>query len=373
MAYTDIDNGQEYFQAFLYTGTGNTGATLARTFDGNVDLKPGLMFQFKRAGGGNYHNIMENEFTGAGTLWLASSGDSVVDGISESFDTNGFTHSTINQGGYYHNENNSTYGIWAWKDMDASNVSNTSGTITSTVRADQAMGLSYVNWTGTSADGTIGHGLGKRPEAIWLYAIQIAANNGNHQRSWWWEANSDGYMISNELNGAESTERNNVNGIASAHSSGEGTSTVFSVKEANSSYEQVNHSSQNYLALCWTSVQGFSKFGKYLGNGNADGVFIYTGFKPALIMVRGMDIGASTKCFDYRRDPDNRDDGHSVNSTANYGAEGSDANTKIDILSNGFKIRHAHASMNGSGNTYGFCAWAQEPLVTSTGIPATAR
>ena len=81
MAYTTIDNSQECFQTLHYTGNGSTSSGITRTFDGSVNLKPGLTYHHKYAGGGNYHNIMENEYTGPGTLWLASSGDSVVDGI----------------------------------------------------------------------------------------------------------------------------------------------------------------------------------------------------------------------------------------------------------------------------------------------------
>jgi hypothetical protein len=371
MAYTTNDNGQEFFQAHLYTGTGDTSATLARTFDGNVDLNPGLLYMFKRTGGGNMHNIMTNEILGEGYIWLSSGADSAADGILDSFDSDGYTHATANQGSYYHNENAKEYGVWAWKNMAASSVNNTDGTITSSVRTDANLGLSYVRWTGTSVDGTIGHGLGKRPKAIWLYPVQVAANNGNTQRSWWWEANTDGYMICNGLNESQQAERNNVNGIATADKSGEGTTSVFTVKEANNSYEQCNHSSQDYLALVWTDVQGFSKFGSYIGNGNANGTFVYTGFKPALIMIRGMHA-TGTRCFDYRRDPDNRDDGHFVGVNDSQ-TEISDANTKIDILSNGFKIRCAHTGLNAAGNKYGFCAWAQEPVVTSTGVPTTAR
>jgi len=372
MAYTTNNNGQEFFQTALYTGTGNTGATLARTFDGNVDINPGLFYMFKRTSGGNMYNIMTNEILGAGAFWVSSSADSTVDGFLSSFDSDGWTHATGNQGSYYHNENNKEYGVWAWKDMAASSANNTDGTITSSVRTDAKLGLSYVRWTGTSEDGTIGHGLGKRPNAIWLYPIQVAANNGNTQRSWWWEANTDGYMICNGLNESQQVERNNVNGIATADKSGEGTASVFTVKEANNSYEQCNHSSQDYLALCWTDVQGFSKFGKYIGNGSTDGTFIYTGFKPAIIMIRTMETAVGTRCFDYKRDPDNRDDGHFVGVNDSQ-SEISDANTKIDILSNGFKIRCAHSGLNQSTKRYGFCAWAENPFVTSTGTPTTAR
>ena len=129
MANTDIDNGEEHFQILHYTGNGSTSSGITRTFDGSVNLKPGLMYHHKYAGGGNYHNIMENEYTGPDTLWLTSSGDSVAnEGTAASFDTNGFTHSTNNLATYYHNENGKSYGVWAWSETGVSNATNTNFT-----------------------------------------------------------------------------------------------------------------------------------------------------------------------------------------------------------------------------------------------------
>ncbi len=374
MAYTTIDNSEEAFQILHYTGNGSTSSGITRTFDGSVDLKPGLMYHHKYAGGGNYHNIMENEYTGPDTLWLASSGDSVAnEGTAASFDTDGFTHSTNNLGSYYHNENGKSYGVWAWKESGASNVTNTSGTITSTVRANTDIGLSFVNWTGTSADGTIGHGLGKKPDALWMYPIQVAANNGNTQRPQWWSANTWNHNFNTGLNESD-TESDSTNGrLGASSSNSQGTTSIFSVFSGNSSYEAVNHSSQNYMCIAWTSIQGFSKFGKYKGNNNADGPFVYTGFKPALVIVKRVGGNNAFRCFDNARDPYNVDGGHSsVNLTANYGAELRDANTKIDFLSNGFKLRCNATPMNGSDD-YAFGAFAENPFVTSTGVPGLAR
>ena len=374
MAYTTIDNSEEAFQTFSYTGDGSTSAGKTRTFDGSVDLKPGLMYQFKFTASGNRGNIMDNEFQGAGWHWLAfASGDAKQDGITASYNTNGFTHATQNLGGYYHNENSSQYGIWAWKESGVSNANNTDGTISSVVRVNSDIGLSFVNWTGTSENGTIGHGLGKKPDALWMYPIQVAANNGNTQRVQWWKGNSLDYVMNCGLN-ENDQESNSTNGILSADATGNrGTTSVFTVKEANSSFEAVNHSSQNYLCLAWVSIQGFSKFSIYEGNGNNNGTFVYTGFKPALVIIKCATDNKDFRVFDNRRDPTNLTTGlQSVNITANYGIIRDD-NTRIDILSNGFRIRCTHGSLNGSGETYCYGAFAENPFVTSTGVPTTAR
>ena len=373
MAYTTIDDSDKYFQTLLYTGTGNTGATIARTFSGDVNMKPGLHYHAKM-GTGNMHNIMECELLGAGTHWLTAGGDSVNDGNLASFDTNGFTHATNNQGGYYHNENNVEYVTWNWRESGASNATNTDGTITSTVRVNTDIGLSMVRWTGTSADGTIGHGLGKRPKAIWMYPVQIAANNGANNRVWWWEANSWNHVINNALNASQNAESDSTNGRVGAFDNGsQGTSSVFSVFSGNSSYEGVNHSSQDYMALVWTEVQGFSRFGSYVGNGAESGAFIYCGFKPALIMIRAMGRGEGTHCYDNGRDPVNIDSSMNIIGVTDSQQHFADANTDIDILSNGFKLRDNGPSRNNSGTKYGFMAWAENPFVTSTGTPTTAR
>ena len=373
MAYTTIDNSEEHFQILHYTGNGSTSSGISRTFSGSVDLKPGLTYHHKYAGGGNYHNIMENEYKGPGWHWLSDSGDAKNDGITASFDTNGFTHATQNLGGYYHNENGKSYGVWAWSETGASNVTNTSGDITSTVRAHPDAGWSIVNWTGNSTDNqTIGHGLGKKPDALWMYPIQVAANNGNTQRPQWWSVNSANHNFNTGLN-ENRNESDSTNGRISARgSNNRGTSTIFTVRAGNSSYEAVNHSSQNYMCIAWTSIQGFSKFGKYVGNGNTNGTMVYTGFKPALIIIKKLGT-SGFQCFDNKRDPINKDSGGSINLTANYGAETRDSNTKIDFLSNGFKIRTTGAQVNTSGTDYGFGAFAENPFVTSTGVPTTAR
>lgn len=378
MAYTTVDDSDSAYQNFLYTGSGNTGSTIPRTLNGDVDMKPGMIWMAKR-GSGNMQNIMENEILGPGYHWLqCDTGDSKGpnQGNCASFDTNGFTHSTVNQGSYYHNESGVPYVCWLFKETGVSSVSNTSGTITSSVRADTTHGISYVRWTGTGANGTIGHGLGKRPKLIQMVPIQVTANNGNTNKPWWWDANTDDYNISGQLNAAYLAELNtgsNLNGIVTADRSGEGTSSVFTVKQANSSYNNVNETGQDYLAICHSEVQGFKRIGEYLGNGSTDGQYVWCGFKPAVIWVRAISAQGYTLGFDSARNPYNKDTGLAIGMHGASNTEYSDANTKIDFLSNGFKWRQGSANFNASGVKYAFFAVAENPFVTSTGVPTTAR
>ena len=375
MAYTAIDNGESEVLCYLYTGTGNTGANRSLTFDGSVDLEPGQIWMAKRSTStANMHNILETEYHGAGYHWLATSSSGLSGpnaGNCDSFDSNGITLDTTNQGSYYQNENNIEYVVWAFKKTGASNTTNNDGTITSTVSANQAAGMSYVHWDGTGANGTIGHGLGKRPKLIQVF--QDTNVNNHTQRPYWWDANTDGYSIRGALNDAANAEQNTNNGLVTADVSGEGTSSVFSVLEQNSSFNAVNKSGYSYLAICHTDVQGFKRIGQYIGNGNANGPFIYTGFKPALIWVRVMTRTGYTLGFDNARNPINQETGEIIGMQGASNTATSDANTKIDILSNGFKWRNSSTNFNSAGETYAFCAFAESPFVTSKGIPTTAR
>ena len=161
--------------------------------------------------------------------------------------------------------------------------------------------------------------------------------------------------------------------MGASASNNQGTSTTFNVFSGGSpaSYRNVNLSGGTYMAVCWTSIQGFSKFGSYVGNGNANGPFVYCGFRPKIVQIRRLD-GAGYRNYDTERDLINPASKTS-NWVDNNGAELSDGNTPIDILSNGFKIRHTHTTANTSGNKYLFSAWAENPFVTSTGTPTTAR
>ena len=132
---------------------------------------------------------------------------------------------------------------------------------------------------------------------------------------------------------------------------------------------EVNTDARTYVHYVWTPIQGFSKFGSYEGNGNADGTFVYTGFKPALVITKPIDQTGNWNINDSTRSPDNVvDERIKINSSA--AETDSDA---IDFLSNGFKIRTSGTSYNQNANTYIYMAFAEQPFVSSKGVPCTAR
>ena len=134
---------------------------------------------------------------------------------------------------------------------------------------------------------------------------------------------------------------------------------------------RVNNSSEDYIAYCFTEKQGYSKFGSYVGNGNADGTFVYTGFKPAWVMVKSSTSTEHWLMYDNKRKVFNANDEVIYANLAN--AEDTNSGLQIDLLSNGFKLRGASANLNNSGQTFIFMAFAEAPFVNSNGVPTNAR
>ena len=147
----------------------------------------------------------------------------------------------------------------------------------------------------------------------------------------------------------------------------EPTSTVFSIESSS----QNNTSGGTCLAYCFAEKQGFSKIGSYTGNGSSDGSYIHLGFKPAWVMVKNTQQSENWLMWDNKRSEYNQTQKYL---TANgSGAEDNSVNYSIDMLSNGFKLRASTLSINNSGNSIIYMCFAENPFVTSTGVPATAR
>ena len=361
MAYTNIDDPSAYFQTALYTGNG-TGQTI--TNDGNSDLKPDFLW---------FKNRSE---TVSNTLWDSSRGITkflVTDQTAAdytnpagyeltSFNTDGFglgIHNTagINQSSSY------TYVAWQWKANGGTTVSNTDGSITSTVQANTDAGFSIVTWTGntTGSSQTIGHGLGSAPKTIIVKDRDSTAVWVSYHEP----LGTGKYMQLNSTAAQGS--------ISNYWSSTAPSSTVFGVIGDNGGVGYANNVSGNdMIAYCFAEKQGYSKFGTYNGNGSANGSFVYTGFKPAFVLFKNSSqSGENWIVYDHKRDTYNEAfrELFPNNNSAEYTANAFD----IDILSNGFKQRGANTGSNGSGRTYIYMVFAENPFVTSTGIPTTAR
>ena len=346
MSYTNgLDKPTDYFNTKLYTGTGS-----AQSITG-VGFQPEMSW-FKQRNTTRGH-VLEDIVRGAGNTLFPNDTSSETAGgyYLTSFDSDGFTLPSSNVGT---NENSGTYASWNWK-AGGSASSNSNGSITSSVSANTTAGFSISQYTGTgSAGATVGHGLGVAPKMIIAKGLTYAdvwIVGGDNLGGW----NKEMYL---NFTSAVATNNNAFNGVTP-------TSSVFTLGSGNGT----NKSGDDYIAYCFAEKKGYSKFGSYTGNGNADGTFIYTGQKSAFIMIKRTDSTDGWAMFDNKRNP------HNTVSQRLWANESSaEAGTQLlDFLSNGFKPRYTNSYFNGSGSSYIYMAFAENPFVTSTGVPATAR
>jgi hypothetical protein len=271
-----------------------------------------------------------------------------------SFNTDGFTVSK-QTGETGTNGTGSTYVAWNWLANNTSGSSNTAGSITSTVAANTTAGFSIVSYTGTGATATVGHGLGSTPKMI-IFKKRSGADNWVVYHV---SVGNTAYLLLDQTSGSASSS-----GMFNNTSP---TSSVFTVSTAGPN----NGSGATFIAYCFADVKGYSKFGSYTGNGSADGTFIYTGFKPAFFIVKRTDSTSAWYMFDNKRDPYNYIGSELNPNTSN--AEAISGAEFYDFLSNGLKARRNSVGWNGSGASYIYMAFAENPFVTSGGIPVTAR
>ncbi len=351
MAYTTIDNPELYFQTKLYTGNGSSRSI---TLDGSENMQPDWVWIKNR--GGTYASPGFDSVRGT-TKFLETNDTTAEQTDSNtltSFDSNGF--SLGSDGNSYVNRSSSpnTYVAWNWK-AGGSASSNSNGTITSSVSVSTDAGFSIVTYTGNGTAGaTIGHGLGSVPKWI-IVKVRNTANE------WVVYHTSLGATKFIEMNSSGASQTNSTR-----FNDTEPTSSVFSVGTA----AGLNTNNDTHVAYCFAEKKGYSKFGSYTGNGNADGTFVYTGFKPAWVMRKVATGGTgSWAIYDNKREPGNVMDKELFADSSS--AEGSF--TQMDFLSNGFKFRTSNSAGNGSGQTYVYMAFAESPVVNSNGVPANAR
>jgi len=349
MAYTTINKSTDYFNTKLYTGNGT-----ARDIDVGFDTD---LVWIKRRNGTANHRLTDR-VRGA-TNMLSSNNTNATQTDAQTvtgFITNGFSLGT-DSGGYDVNTNSNTYASWNWKANGAGSA-NTDGSINSTVSVNTTAGFSIVSYTGNATAGaTIGHGLGSAPSMIIAKRRSAVEDWGIYHQS----MGASKYINLNTT-AAEQSSTSRWNGT-------EPTSSVFSVN----THGSVNGSGDTYIAYCFAEKQGYSKFGSYVGNGNADGSFIYTGFKPAFVMVKKSSASGS----DWNLH-DNKRPGFNVNNSylaPNENAAEVTGNTYqiFDLLSNGFKCRGAGTGTNASGETMIYMAFAESPFVGNNFVPNNAR
>jgi len=337
-----IKDGSQYMNTITYTGDGVDGRVIS-----GYEFAPDLVWSKSRSNS-RYHELYDT-VRGATNRIISNLTDaeSVNANGLKSFTSDGYTFGT------HPNVNNSgeSYVNWSWRASDSSAVSNTDGTITSTVSANTDSGFSVVSYTGNSTNGaTIGHGLGVAPKIVivknrdggWQWIVDISNITGT----------TYDHLL---LNSTASKNSSNT------YFSAKPTSTVFSVNGA--SYSDTGTSPYKYIAYCFADVEGFSKFGSYTGNGSADGPFIYTGFDVKFLLYKNVDAAISWVIYDNVRDPNGNPQSYYLLPNSS-GAEGTTPDA-VDFLSNGFKIRYPNASINVTGQNHIYMAFAENPFKNS--------
>ena len=343
-----INKPSEYFNTKLYTGTG------AEQSITGVGFQPDWVWTKSRTSAYN-HNSYDSVRGANKTLYQDLTNAEYVgtQGV-KSFDSDGFTVGTD----VAVNQSSANLVAWNWL-AGGTPSSNTDGDITSSVSANTTSGFSIVSYTGTGATATVGHGLSQTPEMV---IVKLRSGSGTDWTVW-------GSVLGGTV-GSEKMQLNNTGAKSTGLNSSWFNNTapdsdVFTI----GTQSDLNTSSSTYIGYCFHSVKGYSKFGQYTGNGSTDGTFVYTGMRPAFIIVKRTDTTNDWYIMDSTRS--------SYNPTANQlfadlsNAEVTDQ--EIDILSNGFKCRRVNDGTNASGGTYIYMAFAENPLVGTNNIPATAR
>ena len=342
MAYTNIDDPSAFFQTALYTGN---GGTLVVTNDGNSDLQPDWVWTKKRSDTSN-HALVDSSRGATKQMYSnLTAVEETVSGVT-AFNTDGFTLGSNGTA----NLNGATFVGWQWKANGGTTSTNTDGDINSTVQVNSDAGFSIV--TDSPSNNTarsIGHGLGKTPTFIIRRARTRVEN---------WRVLFDGFGTTGGINlDSDGTYNSSTTLFTGVTSTTFGVGTDFSV---NGNY--------NYITYCFTDVQGYSKSGKYVGNGSTNGPFVYTGFKPAWVIIKANSNYKYWNIFDNKRNPFNGVDKRLAPALSN--AE--DTVSSIEFLSNGFKIRNSGTTLNENNTNIAYFAMAENPFVAG-GIPTTAR
>jgi len=340
---TSATLANKYFDATLYTGT---GSTLAVTNTGG--FQPDWVW-LKNRSNVAYHSIWD-AVRGRSAGGLASNDTGAEQASTAgndfvSFNSNGFSVGPAQN--WNVDTSGNTYVGWQWK-ANGSGSSNTAGSITSTVSANTTSGFSVVTYTGTGANATVGHGLGVAPSML------IQKNRASGTALWFVYHRILGATKFLRLNAdnAEATNSGVWNNTAP-------TSSVISI----GSNSDINGSGQGGVFYCFAEVAGYSAFGSYTGNGSADGPFVFTGMRPAYVMVKRTNDSGNWQIFDDTRSPINAVSNLlSANSSS---AESSDSNRILDFVSNGFKLRvgaPVTGDINASGSTYIYACFAKNPF-----------
>ena len=329
-AYTTIDNPELYFQVKTWTGTGSSNAL---TLDGDEDMQPDYVMIKQRSGTQQWNGYDDLRGVQKYLGWNTNIVENTQAQGLTAFGSDGFTVGTDDMV----NKSSSTYVAFCWKESATA-------------------GFDMITYSGTGSAKNESHSLSATPHWIVTKCRSDAQSWATHHRSY---SATEKVLYLDNTNALASTDPDWLTAVSS--------STI----SLGGSGSDANVSGRTYVAYLWSEKQGFSKFGSYTGNGNNDGTFVYTGFRPAWGMFKRTDNTADWYIYDNKRNTFNvLDDRLEANENGAETADGGDGNT-VDFLSNGFKLRGSGGSMN--DGTFIYMAFAEAPFVNSNGVPANAR
>ena len=327
MAYTDIDKPSDYFETVLYAGNSGTQSITS------LDFQPDWCW-FKARNNTDTHAVFDSV---RGVTKRLIPDNTTAEGTQSNglthFLSNGFTVADagiVNQG--------YNYVAWNWKES-----------------ADA--GFDIVAYTGNGSNRTISHNLGAVPKMM----IVKERDNSNDWKVYH-HSIGNGKSLRLDTTAAQGDD-------STAWNSTTPTSSVFSVGTSNA----VNRNGGGIIAYLFADKQGYSKFGSYTGNGNADGTFVYTGFKPAFVMVKNTGVNEQWSMHDNKRNDNVIPNYARLTADDNQAESTNTTFAKLELFSNGFKLGNSADVINDSGVKFIYMAFAENPFVTSTGVPATAR
>ena len=336
-----VKDGSDYFDTVLYSGNNGTQAITG------VGFNPDFVW-IKQITDTASH-VLSDTVRGAGKSISSNLGDAEdtnnIYGYLSAFNSNGFTVTTGTSNAGRVNETSDNYAAWNWK-AGGTAVSNTVGDIASTVSANTTAGFSIMTYTGTGSNATIGHGLGIAPKAVIVKARTNTYTSG----------------FPTQINGIyglrlSSTGANDAANGGVFFNNTAPTTSVFTVGIS----DETNESGWNFVAYAFAEVEGYSKFGSFIGNASANGPFVYTGFRPAFLLFKNASDTRNWGLIDSTRSPTNK----TLSTLEPDIASVENTSDNFDFLSNGFRPVSTDPGGNGSGNTIVYLAFAENPFKNS--------
>ena len=371
MAYTTIDDASAHFHTQIYTGNGNTNRDI--TNDANAgDFQPDWLWIKNRDSGGNNHHLFNSNVGMPNHLSTdLTDAEQTATNKATAFNSDGFriqSHSSVNSNG-------DKYVAWQWKANggSASATGSESGLNAAYSRqTNSTAGFSIITYTGLGTSGSgsspvVPHGLGAVPDML---IIKNRTSNSTDWAIWFKSYNSSGSNVFQGFNNNAFGGSNGASHFGDVAPDSTNVSLGATPGSGDTASVRTNTDGDNYIMFAFKEIRGYSKFGKYVGNGSSTGTFVNTGFKPAFLLFKlASAAGEHWRIFDNKRSAFNVTNKHLF--PALDAAESQE--TGCDFVSNGFKFRDADDHQNGNGKEYVYMAFAEHPFVSSSGVPVTAR